>query len=134
MKRILLVDDEPHVIRVLRMALEQAGYRVDDAANGVQALEYLNTQHPDVMITDIDMPRMNGKDLCLEVERQFPGRSFGIYILTARAERELRQWASDMSKLVFMEKPVSIRKLVSQLDTFFSEENVNGDMACLTAP
>lgn len=134
MKRILLVDDEPHVIRVLRMALEQAGYRVDDAANGVQALEYLNTQHPDVMITDIDMPCMNGKDLCLEVEKQFPGRSFSIYVLTARAERELRQWASDMSKLVFMEKPVSIRKLVSQLDTFFSEENINGDMACLTTP
>lgn len=134
MKRILLVDDEPHVIRVLRMALEQGGYLVDDAANGVQALEYLNTQHPDIMITDIDMPCMNGKELCLEIERQFPDRSFGIYVLTARAERELRQWASNMSKLVFMEKPVSIRKLVSKLDDFFADGNVNGETACLTAP
>jgi CheY-like chemotaxis protein len=134
MKRILIVDDEPHVIRVLRMALEQSGYLVDDAANGIQAMEYLGRQNPDLVITDIDMPRMDGKQLCMEISRTFPGRTFRIYVLTARAEREHRQWAKEITNLEFMEKPVSIRKLLSQLDDFFEHENVFEGSTCQTAP
>ena len=134
MKRILIVDDEPHVIRVLRMALEQSGYLVDDAANGIQAMEYLGKQNPDLVITDIDMPRMNGKQLCIEISRTFPGRTFPIYVLTARAEREHRQWAKKIPILEFMEKPVSIRKLLSELDAFFERENVFEGSTCQTAP
>lgn len=134
MKRILIVDDEPHVIRVLRMALEQSGYLVDDAANGIQALEYLGRQNPDLVITDIDMPRMDGKQLCMEISRTFPGRTFRIYVLTARAEREHRQWAKEIPNLEFMEKPVSIRKLLSELDVFFEHEKVFEGSTCQTAP
>jgi len=134
MKRILIVDDEPHVIRVLRMALEQSGYLVDDAANGIQAMEYLGRQNPDLVITDIDMPRMDGKQLCMEISRTFPGRTFRIYVLTARAEREHRQWANEIPNLEFMEKPVSIRKLLSELDVFFEHEKVFEGSTCQTAP
>jgi CheY-like chemotaxis protein len=134
MKRILIVDDEPHVIRVLRMALEQSGYLVDDAANGIQAMEYLGRQNPDLVITDIDMPRMDGKQLCMEISRTFPGRTFRIYVLTARAEREHRQWAKEIPNLEFMEKPVSIRKLLSELDDYFERENVFEGSTCQTAP
>lgn len=134
MKRILIVDDEPHVIRVLRMALEQNGYLIDDAANGIQALEYLGKQHPDLMISDIDMPRMNGKELCLEIHRTIPNRVFSIFILTARAEREHRVWAGDIPNMEFMEKPVSIRKLVTKLNDFFANKNINEETACQTAP
>lgn len=134
MKRILIVDDEPHVIRVLRMALEQSGYLVDDAANGIQAMEYLGRQNPDLVITDIDMPRMDGKQLCMEISRTFPGRTFRIYVLTARAEREHRQWAKEIPNLEFMEKPVSIRKLLSELDVFFEHEKVFEGSTCQTAP
>jgi len=133
MKRILLVDDEPHVIRVLRMALEQSGYLVDAAGNGIQALEYLGRQHPDLMITDIDMPGMDGKELCMEINSTIPDRAFSIFVLTARAERELRQWASDIAGLEFMEKPVSIRRLVSKLDSFFVDDNINDEVTCQTA-
>lgn len=134
MKRILIVDDEPHVIRVLRMALEQSGYLVDDAGNGIQAMEYLGKQNPDLVITDIDMPRMDGKQLCMEISRTFPGRAFRIYVLTARAEREHREWAKEIPNLEFMEKPVSIRKLLSELDDFFERENVFEGSTCQTAP
>lgn len=133
MKRILIVDDEPHVIRVLRMALEQSGYLIDDAANGIQAIEYLGEQHPDLVITDIDMPRMDGKELCTEIFRTFPHRTFKIYVLTARAELEYRQWANEIPNLEFMEKPVSIRKLLSELGAFFAHENALEDSKCQTA-
>jgi DNA-binding response OmpR family regulator len=134
MKRILIVDDEPHVIRVMRLALERRGYEVDDAANGEIALERIAENSPDVMITDIDMPRMNGEKLCKEIHRSMPDQTFRIYVLTARAEREHREWSSRLPNLEFMEKPVSIRKLVARLDAYFSESVENNEQErCLTA-
>ena len=121
MKRILIVDDEPHVIRVMRLTLERVGYEVDEAGNGEIALQRLAEKLPDVMITDIDMPRMNGEQLCKEIHRLMPDRTFLIYVLTARAEVEHRQWSSSLPNMEFMEKPVSIRKLVARLDAYFSD-------------
>ncbi|MDH3872315.1 MAG: response regulator, partial [Gammaproteobacteria bacterium] len=80
MKRILIVDDEPHIIRVLKLAMKNAGYTVDEAYNGEQALAYLETTRPDLMITDIDMPRMNGRELCLHIRQNMPELEFGIFI------------------------------------------------------
>ena len=133
MKRVLLVDDEPHVIRILRLALENAGYHVDEAANGLQALEYLQQQHPDVMITDIDMPRMNGRDLCLEIAQAIPDRSFRIYVLTARAEDEHRAWSATLGNLEFMEKPVSVRRLITVMYEYFSGTATGGELGCRSA-
>ena len=133
MKRILIVDDEPHVIRVLKLALEQSGYLIDDAANGIQAMEYLGKQHPDLVITDIDMPRMNGKELCMEICIIFPDRAFRIYVLTARAELEHRQWSNEIPNLKFMEKPVSIRRLLSELASYFDDDDSIKESVCQTA-
>jgi DNA-binding response OmpR family regulator len=132
MKRVLIVDDEPHVIRIMRLALENAGYHVDEASNGLQALEYLQQQHPDAMITDIDMPRMNGRDLCLEIGETMPDRMFRIYVLTARAEDEHRVWSATLDNLEFMEKPVSVRRLVTVMNDYLSGTVAGGDQACRT--
>ena len=135
MKRILIVDDEPHVIRVMRLALERSDYEVDEAANGEIALQRIAANEPDVMITDIDMPKMNGEALCKEIHRLMPDRIFRIYVLTARAELEHREWSSRLPNLEFMEKPVSIRKLVTRLDAWFSASmEKEGRERCLTAP
>lgn len=133
MKRILIVDDEPYVIRVMRLALERSGYQVDAVANGMQALEYLEEQHPDVMITDIDMPQLNGKDLCMKVNSQLPDRSFHIIVLTARAELEHREWSAAIPGLDFMEKPVSIRQLMLRLDACLADKLTNEERACRNA-
>lgn len=121
MKRILIVDDEPHVIRVMRLSLERNGYEVFTAANGEIALQWLADNTPDVMLTDIDMPRMTGEQLCKEINHSMPERTFRIIVLTARAELEHRQWSASYPNMDFMEKPVSIRKLIARLDAYFSE-------------
>ncbi|MDH3613673.1 MAG: response regulator [Gammaproteobacteria bacterium] len=113
MKRIFIVDDQPPVIRVLRLGFEEAGYEVDSANNGSECLLKLCDGQPDFLVTDIDMPRMSGKELCLAIEKQFPNRSFPIVVLTSRTELEHREWTSEIKNLSFMEKPVSIRRLVS---------------------
>jgi DNA-binding response OmpR family regulator len=134
MKRILVVDDEPHVIRVMRLALERSGYEVDEAANGEIALQRIAATTPDVMITDIDMPRMNGEQLCKDIHRSMPDRTFRIYVLTARAELEHREWSSSLPNLDFMEKPVSIRRLIARLDAYFSASGEDEEQErCLTA-
>lgn len=137
MKRILIADDEPHVIRVMKRSLERVGWIVDEVANGAKAIEHLEMQAPDVLITDIDMPRVTGQELCAWIQERLPGRSFPIVVLTSRAEVEHRQWASAIDNLMFMEKPVSMRALVSVIDNYFSEQNKseqskseqNGNMA-----
>jgi DNA-binding response OmpR family regulator len=123
MKRILIIDDEPHIIRVLKMALENAGYAVDEAYNGEQALAYLEKCQPDLMITDIDMPKLNGRDLCLHIKQNMPNHAFDIFILTARAEIEHREWSREMERVSFLEKPVSIMKLLVTINTHFGENH-----------
>ena len=116
LKKIMIVDDHAPVIRVLRLGIEEAGYGVVSAANGSECLELLSSEYPDVLVTDIDMPRMTGKELCLAIEQRIPDRSFPIVVLTSRTELEHREWTANIANLIFMEKPVSVRRLVVFID------------------
>ena len=120
MKKILIVDDEPHVLRVLKMSLEKEGYEVAVCANGKEAIEHLQAEPPDILITDIQMPLINGEELCRYIEEHMPERKFLIFILTSRTEIEHREWSRDIRNLQFQEKPVSIRSLVEKIDEYFA--------------
>lgn len=114
-ERILLVDDDPVVRRVLRFALEAGGYEVDTCADGVAALEAIRARAPDVLVSDIEMPRMNGRELCMAIEREFPARRFRMFVATSLPARELREWSAGVAGLVFLEKPISARKLLAEI-------------------
>src|SRR5688572_15648766 len=116
MARILLVDDEATVRRIMQVGLSKAGHDVSTADNGHTALEQVRLGQPDVLITDIEMPRMNGRKLCEALETELPGRRFPIFVLTSLTEHEHRRWSSAMRNLHFMEKPVSLRTLLAQID------------------
>jgi two-component system response regulator MprA len=126
MTLILIADDEPHVVRVLQRALERAGYRVDAVADGAPALERIRAGHPDILITDIQMPRMSGEALCQRIQEEMPQRRFLIFVLTSRTEVEHRQWSREISNLTFLEKPVSIRKLISTIEGYLQAQHVSG--------
>jgi CheY-like chemotaxis protein len=120
-KRVMIVDDHAPVVRVLKLGIESAGYLVDSATNGSECLVKLCTELPDFLVTDIDMPRMTGRELCLAIESQFPKREFPIVVLTSRTEMEHRDWTRKIRDLTFMEKPVSVRQLVAHIDKSLSE-------------
>lgn len=122
MKRILIVDDEPHAIRILKQALERSGYEVDSAANGLAALQKIRGQMPDVLITDIQMPRMSGQELCQQIQQEMPQREFLIFIVTSRTEIEHREWSADIDNMMFLEKPVSVRQLIIKLAEHFNHD------------
>lgn len=115
MAKIFLVDDQMPVLRVMKLGLEAAGFEVETAMNGAQCLEMLADDTPDFLVTDIDMPKMTGKELCFAIQEQFPQRKFPIVVLTARTEMEHRSWTRDMANMSFMEKPVSMRRLVDHV-------------------
>ena len=115
MKRILLVDDEPMVLRVMRGALEKEGFQVDFAVDGEQAWAKITESCPDVLVTDIEMPRLSGRDLCQRIQEELPDREFPIFVSTSLTALEHREWSRHISRLVFLEKPISIRKLRGEI-------------------
>lgn len=123
-KRILLVDDEPLVLRVLRLALERAGYVVETQPNGMAALESILAAPPDAVITDIEMPEMDGKSLCEQIDLGIPDRRFPIFVATSLTSLEHRHWSNSVRDLSFLEKPLSARKLLSALAKYFQEQTV----------
>ena len=119
MKKIVIADDEPHVLRVLKLSLEREGYAVEGFLNGKAALGSLERECPDILITDIQMPVMSGEQLCLHIQQEMPDRKFLIFVLTSRTEIEHREWSRQIDNLLFLEKPVSIRNLIEKLDEYF---------------
>lgn len=120
---VLLVDDEPHVIRVMQMGLRRAGYEVITARNGLEGLERFRELQPDAMVADIDMPKMNGVEMCTTICQEFPDSGCKMLVSTSRAEVELRTWALNTGSIEFLEKPISIRTLTAELETFFKSAN-----------
>ena len=120
MSKILIADDEPHVLRVLKLSLEKEGYAVETCANGKEALTRLEQEHPDILITDIQMPLMTGEELCRHIKQHMPERKFLIFVLTSRTEIEHREWSRDINNLLFLEKPVSIRNLLEKIEGYFA--------------
>ena len=117
MKHVLIVDDEPSVARVLKLTLEKAGWQVTWAPDGQVALEWLRkaTEPPTDVITDIQMPRMNGRELVGAIEAEWPARDYPIYVMTSMTEREERHWVGALHRVHFLEKPLSPRLLVATL-------------------
>ena len=80
MKTILLVDDEPMVLRVMRGALERGGFQVDVAVDGEEAWAKIVESCPDVLVTDIEMPRLSGRELCQRIQQELSDREFPIFV------------------------------------------------------
>ena len=115
MTTILIVDDEAVARRVLASTLTRAGFEVEQACNGEEAWDWLQSRQPDALITDIDMPRMTGEQLCAHIEEEQSDRDYPIFVVTSKTAIEHRSWSRDMRNVRFVEKPFSLRKLVEQL-------------------
>ncbi len=121
-KHILLADDEPMVLRVLRLQLEKAGYAVETAKNGEEALQRIRDLAPDALITDIEMPKLSGEELCKILQAECPERAFPIFVATSLTDIRHREWAQAITNVHFLEKPLSARQLLRALAEYFQAE------------
>jgi len=119
-KTILLVDDEPHVIRVLRLMLEREGYQVVSANDGAEALDKMAAARPDVMVSDIQMAGMDGRELCRTTRARYPDEPFPIFVMTSMTASGEREWVRELAHVDFLEKPLSPRQLVARLAAHFA--------------
>lgn len=83
-KRIVIADDEAHILRVMSMKLTNAGYEVLTAVDGEEALELCAREKPDLLITDYQMPVMSGLELCKQLRSDEQTRNIPAIMLTAR--------------------------------------------------
>ncbi len=118
-KKVLIVDDEAPIRRVLEFKLKNKGYQVLIAKNGAQGLELIKTQQPHAVITDIMMPEMDGKQLCQQSNALKKERPFLTIVVTCRIAQDEQQWINKMQDTLFMEKPFSPARLVECIDQYF---------------
>ena len=114
--RLILADDELPTARVMSLALQKQGFDVEVFHNGKDALEAALANPPDVLVTDIEMPVMDGKELCQRLQDAMPAREFPVYVITGVTDLVHRKWTRDLPDLHFLEKPVSIRRLSQELE------------------
>lgn len=112
MKRILVVDDERQITRMLRMAMQSTGYAVDAASNGVEGLEKFHAQQPDLVITDLAMPEMDGLELTKAIRRI---ADTPIIVLSVRDGDPAKVTALDEGANDYLTKPFSIPELQARI-------------------
>jgi two-component system chemotaxis response regulator CheY len=114
-KTILTVDDSRSMREMLKMALADAGFRVVQAEDGVHGLEVLENETPDVIITDINMPRMDGFGFIENVRRTDRHRAVPILVLTTESDAAKKARARSAGATGWVVKPFDPVKLVDAI-------------------
>ena len=120
-RKILVVDDEPYIGRIIQLKLENGPYRVELVQDGRTALDRLHADEPiDVILLDIMMPHVSGLDVLAEL-RQIPHRrSTPVIMLTAKGHEADREQAASLGATDFLTKPFSPKKLLARIDELFT--------------
>lgn len=111
-ERILVVDDEPEIVRVLRGYLEQANYTVLTASSGPEALRRARTEAPDLILLDVMLPGMDGIDVCRSIRQT---SNVPIIMVTARVEETDRVLGLELGADDYITKPFSPREVVARV-------------------
>lgn len=122
-KRIVVADDEAHILRVMSMKLTNAGYEVMTAVDGEEALELCEREKPDLLITDYQMPVMSGLELCKQLRSSEQTRNIPAIMLTARG---FDIEASDMVAAgitAVLAKPFSPREVLAKVNDLLDVTN-----------
>lgn len=115
---ILVVDDSITVRRVTQRLLQREGYRVALAADGLQALERLQEERPTVVLSDIEMPRMDGFDLARNIRADGALRDLPIIMITSRIAEKHREHAMELGVNHYLGKPYSDEELLSLIQHY----------------
>lgn len=118
MKRILVVDDEENTRIALTRLLSREGYEVQTAANGHEALNRLRQCSAELIITDLNMPEMNGLTFLRELNREFP--SSNVIMITAYGEVESYLEALNLGVFEYLNKPLRVEELRKVMGKMFS--------------
>ena len=121
-RRILVVDDESHIVQVVSLKLRNAGYEILTAVDGEEALEVATNQSPDLVITDFQMPYMTGLELCRAMADQSSTAAIPVVILTARGYSLDDRDLSIGNVKAVLSKPFSPRAVLQLVQKLLGDE------------
>jgi len=123
MPRILAVDDEPNIVRLIQVNLERHGYTVETANNGAQALAKIKASRPDLLVSDVMMPEMDGFELLANIRRDPTLTDLPVIMLTAKAQdKDVMigyQYGADM----YLTKPFNPQELLQFVKRILASQN-----------
>ena len=114
-EKILVVDDEEHIVELLKFNLVNAGYKVISANNGMEAVQLAQENKPDLVLLDIMLPGIDGLDVCKELKREKITSSISIIMLTAKEEELDKIIGLELGADDYITKPFSIRELLARV-------------------
>lgn len=118
-RKILVVDDEPFILKSLTFVLKKEGFHVDSATNGLEALEVIRKEKPDLVFLDIMMPKMNGLEVCQWIRQDPQLRDIHVIILTAKGQEADREKGLQIGADEYMTKPFSPSMVVKRIREIF---------------
>lgn len=111
-QKILVVDDEEHIRKIVKFQLEKAGYAVETAEDGVQALKAINTSPPDLVLLDLMMPNMDGYEVCRRLKSNYQTNHIPVIMVTAKANLENKLQGFEDGANDYIAKPFAITELL----------------------
>jgi DNA-binding response OmpR family regulator len=124
MPRVLLIDDDPQLIDVLSLAFEEAGYEVKTAPDGAAALALLAAYRPDAIVTDVNMPRVDGFQLCRTLRAKKD--TVPIVLLTSRDSEIDEALGLELGADDYVAKPFRTRVLLARVAALLRRESMRG--------
>lgn len=124
-RRILVVDDEPHIVRVVAIKMQNAGFEVATAADGEEAYEAALEFRPDIIITDFTMPFLTGLDLSIKLRRDERTKDIPVVMLTARGYGLSREDLAKTNIKTVMSKPFGPRDLLATVEAILAGASVS---------
>ena len=122
-EKVLIVDDEEHIVELLQFNLVNAGYKVITANNGLDALKKVKENKPDLLLLDLMLPGMDGLDVCKEIKRDKETSKTSIIMLTAKSEELDKILGLELGADDYITKPFSIRELLARVKAVLRRSN-----------
>ena len=121
--KILVVDDEIYIVHILDFSLGMEGYEVITALDGEQALDKARTEHPDLIVLDIMMPKLDGYETCKILKAGEDTKTIPVILLSAKGRNVDQKIGFEVGADDYITKPFSPRKLVERINTLLGQTN-----------
>lgn len=114
-EKILVVDDEEHILELLRFNLSNSGYKVFSATNGIDAIKIAKSEVPNLILLDLMLPGMDGYDVCKEIRKDSSVSHIPIIMITAKGEELDKILGLELGADDYITKPFSVRELLARV-------------------
>jgi DNA-binding response OmpR family regulator len=123
--RILIIEDDPSILRGLQLNLGMEGYTVRSAMDGVTGLEMARTEHPDLVVVDVMLPRLDGLSVVRELRREDP--ELPVLILSAKGQEGDKVAGLQLGADDYMVKPFGLKELLARIEALLRRRRARGE-------